>query len=276
MFEQLKAMTSKHLAQRHSKLTCLITFLWVSILSYPLSAEAHLRQPLGNQITHSSNLIAQKVPSNLDAPNTGRRRGGTSRDNGCPKEQTDLTALVPGDKSGNKSKLSSTVAEFPSFWVSLPRLPQNIDSGEFVLQDKEGEDIYRTNVELPQKSGVMGVNLPKESKYALKEGEKYQWYFKVFCGNADTSPEYFYVSAWVQRVAVTPALKQELEANKSQQYKVYAKNNIVYDAISNLAAFRAVSPNSTRLTEDWKQLLTSLGLQELVDEPIVKIANAKK
>lgn len=268
-------MISKHLTRRHTQLTCLISLLSLSLLSYSSPARAHLTQPLGNQISRTSNLIAQRVPRSIDAPTTGRRRGGTSRRIGCPSLSTPLTALVPSDETGNKSLQSSTIAEFPSFWVYLPTLPKEITTGEFVLQDKEGKDIYRTQVKLSQKAGVMGIELPNQPQYALKNGNQYRWYFSILCGNTDKKSGYIHVDAWIKRIAATPALLQELEANKSEQYKVYEKNDILHDAISNLAALRAASPNSSKLAQDWKQLLTSLKLEELAGVPVVKTARAK-
>lgn len=254
-------------------MTCLLPLLSLSFLSYLLPAEAHLRQPSSNHITRTSNLIAQRVPRIFDAPTTGRRRGGTSRRNDCPSLPTTLTALVPGDETGNKSFLSKTTAEFPSFWVYLPSLEKTeISTGEFVLQNKEGKDIYRTTVKLPQKAGVMGIPLPNQPQYSLKEGNEYRWYFSIFCRNTDKKSGYIHVDAVIKRVAAAPALLQQLEANKSEQYKVYEKNDILHDAVSNLATLRAASPNSSKLGEDWKQLLTSLNLQEFAGVPVVKTA----
>ncbi|MGD1913178.1 MAG: DUF928 domain-containing protein [Rivularia sp. (in: cyanobacteria)] len=273
--QEFKTMISKHLAQNYSKITCLFSLVSLSILSYSLPARAHLTQPLGDQITRTSNLIAQRVPRNLDAPTTGRRRGGTSRRNGCPSLSKPLTALVPAakfdEKTGKNIFSSSTISEFPSFWVYLPTLPKHITTGEFVLQNKEGKDIYRQNVKLLQKGGVMGIKLPNQPEYSLKNG-RYRWYFSIFCANADKSSGYIHVDAFINRVAPDSSLLQQLEANKSEQYKVYKKNDLSNDAISNLAALRAASPNSSKLREDWKQLLTSWDLKELAEAPVVKTA----
>ncbi|MEM9925350.1 MAG: DUF928 domain-containing protein [Cyanobacteria bacterium P01_D01_bin.50] len=274
-------MTSKHFAQKYSKFSCLLPLLSLSILSYSLPAEAHLRQPLKNQITRTSNLIAQQVPRNLDAPTTGRRRGGTSRRNDCPSLSTPLTALVPDakydEKIRKKSFLSSTVSEFPSFWVYLPSLENTqISTGEFVLQNKEGKDIYRTDVKLSRKEGFMDIKLPNQPKYSLKIDNEYRWYFSIFCSNKDKRSGYIHVDAFIKRVAPPANLLQELEANKSEQYKVYENNGISHDAVSNLAVLRAASPNSSKLQEHWKQLLTSWGLKELAEVPVVKTDNPTK
>jgi hypothetical protein len=253
-----------------NKLITLLYLLITIALGYSSQAQAIDFAP-----ESTSNLIAQKVPKKIGSPQTGRRRGGGSR-NDCPKLQIPVTALVPGDETGKKSILSSTVATFPSFWVFLPKLPQNINTGEFVLQDREGEDIYRGMVNLPQKSGITEIKLPSQPEYALEEGEKYQWYFKVFCGQPDKKPQYFHVNAWVKRIAATPALAKELQANQSQEYKIYAKNNILHDAVSDLATSRAASSNSSILIQDWKQLMTTLGLPEFGEISTFQTVEIKK
>lgn len=263
-------MKHNTLNPKQNKFITLFYLLIAIALSYSSPAQAIDFVP---KSTH--NLIAQKVPKEVGSPETGRRRGGGSR-NDCPKLEIPVTALVPGDETGKKSILSSTIATFPSFWVFLPKLPQNINTGEFVLQDKEGEDVYRGMVNLPQKSGITEIKLPPQPEYALKEGEKYQWYFRVFCGEPEKKPQYFHVNAWVQRIAATPAIVKELQANKSQEYKIYTKNNILHDALSNLATSRAASPNSSILIQDWKQLMKTLGLPEFSEISTFQTADIKK
>ncbi|MEM7553292.1 MAG: DUF928 domain-containing protein [Cyanobacteria bacterium P01_A01_bin.84] len=263
-------MKHNTLTPKPNKLITLFYLLTAIALGYSSPAQA-----VDLVSKSANNLIAQQVPKDLGSPETGRRRGGGSR-NDCPKLEIPVTALVPGDKTGKKSILSSTIATFPSFWVFLPNLPENINTGEFVLQDKEGEDIYRGMLKLPRKSGITEIKLPSQPKYALKEGEKYQWYFKVFCGEPDKKTQYFHVNAWVKRIAATPALVQQLKANKSQEYKVYAKNNILHDALSSLATSRAASPNSSILVQNWKQLMTTLGLPEFSEISTFQTADVKK
>lgn len=73
-------MTRQHSIQIYSKLACLMSLLSVTILSYPLQAQAHLTETLANKTTPSSKIsMSDQVPKDLGSPETGRRRGGTSR-----------------------------------------------------------------------------------------------------------------------------------------------------------------------------------------------------
>jgi hypothetical protein len=212
---------------------------------------------------------------------TGRRRGGTSRD-GCPALNTHITALVPGKetlneaqgeaspKTSSKSFLAKTVAEYPSFWVYLPDLPANLRTGEFVFQDWEGNDVYRTSLTLPGKSGIIGISIPSSSEYSLKTDQKYHWYFKVYCDGSQKKSEYFYVDGWVQRVALTPDLENKLKTAKSREYVVYADNSIWYDALTNLADLRRTDSQNAMLKDDWAGLLKAVSLQDLAQASIIQ------
>lgn len=263
------------------KIACVIPLVLVSLTSFPPPVRAQLAESVSNPLDSAHIHFAQlpKLPDN-GAP-TGRRRGGTSRD-GCPTLNTPITALVPGEetsgssqagtdpKSISKSFLASTVAEHPTFWFYVPNLPAHARSGEFVLQNEAGDDVYRTPLVLPQKPGVISISLPQNPQYSLKTDNKYHWYFKVYCGNPQETPEYFFVDGEVQRVALTRVLESQLNTAKSGKYRVYAANNIWYDALTNLADLLSTDSQNPMLAEDWADLLKSVGLQDLAQAPIVQ------
>ena len=216
--------------------------------------------------------LAQKVPKNIGAP-TGRRKGGATRDpDQCSNLKKPITALVPGAKSAGKEKsfFALTVSQYPSIWLFIPQLGDRMKFGEFVLQDNDGNDVLRERMTLPRQAGVISISLPQNPQYALKENHKYQWYFQVYCGDPQIQRGYVYVDAWLQRVAPTPNLQQQLKTAKESKYAVYSQNNLWYDAITNLAKLRDRNPSSKQLAQDWANLLKSVDLEELVDMPIIK------
>ncbi|MBW4593429.1 MAG: DUF928 domain-containing protein [Brasilonema angustatum HA4187-MV1] len=261
-------MSKNKLLQRHYQLACSILLLSLGLVNYPPKVQANPEQSFQNKITHTPNLFAQKFPDNGEPK--GRRRGGTSRRDGCPSLKTPVTAIVPGEEKNNKSFLGATLAEYPTFWVYLPELPTNLRSGEFVLQDDQGHDIYRTSLTLPAKAGTVGITLPSNSQYALKQNSKYHWFFRVYCGNPQNKPEYFFVDAWLKRVALTPQLQQQLKTAKSQEYKIYTANNLWYDAITNLAELRRTGSDTDTLAKDWTSLFKAVDLEELAGAPILQ------
>ncbi|MRV87444.1 DUF928 domain-containing protein, partial [Staphylococcus aureus] len=98
----------------------------------------------------------------------------------------------------------------------------------------------------------------------------YQWYFKVYCGNPENTSDYYYVKAWVQRVALTPSLESQLKAAKPKEYTAYAVNQIWQDALTNLADMRRTNSGSSVLAQDWNDLLKAVGLEEFATAPIVQ------
>ncbi|MGH7998651.1 MAG: DUF928 domain-containing protein [Brasilonema sp.] len=251
------------------KLAGVIPVIVLCLASYSPQVHAQVAQSVKNRIANTQNRLEKLNFPRTGAP-TGRRQGGARR-NGCPDVKQPITALVPGEGTVNESIsfLTFTVSEYPTFWVYLPYLPTNPRSGEFVFQDERGKNIYKTSLMLPEKSGVIGISLPQTSQYALKQDNKYQWYFKVYCGNPQNTSDYYYVKAWVQRVALTPNLESQLKAAKPGEYTAYAANQIWQDALTNLADMRRTNSSSSVLARDWNDLLKAVGLEEFATAPIV-------
>lgn len=239
-------------------------------LTNPLQVHA---QSFTNVYIKQNKPPDQQFPDDGDP--TGRRRGGASRRGDCPNLKTPLTALVPGEETNKKSFLATTISEYPSFWVYIPQLASDIRSGEFVLQDREGNDIWRTPITLPGKPGAISVKLPQNPKYALKPNLTYHWFFNIYCNPTQNNSVYF-VDAWVRRVTITSQLQQQLNNAKSQKYKVYIANNIWYDAITNLGELRRKNSGVGVFVEDWTKLLKSVNLSELAPAPIVQIYTPNK
>ncbi|NJM71039.1 MAG: DUF928 domain-containing protein [Scytonema sp. RU_4_4] len=244
-----------------------VILLWLA--SYSPQVHAQVAQPVKNKNANTQNRLEKLNFPRSGAP-VGRRQGGARR-NGCPDLKQPVTALVPGERTVNESIsfLALTVSEYPTFWVYLPDLPTNLRSGEFIFQDERGKNIYKTPLKLPDRSGIIGISLPQNPQYALKQDNKYQWYFKVYCGNSQNTSDYYYVKAWVQRVTLTPNLESQLKAAKPGEYRAYAANQIWQDALTNLADMRRTNSGSSTLAQDWNDLLKAVGLEEFAAAPVV-------
>ncbi|MCC5643930.1 DUF928 domain-containing protein [Nostoc sp. CHAB 5824] len=82
------------------------------------------------------------------------------------------------------------------------------------------------------------MGLPPSPQYALKTNNKYQWYFKVYCGDRQNTFGYFYLRSWLQRMPLTRDLKSNLKTAKSREYLAYAVNYIWQDVVTSLANMR--------------------------------------
>ena len=268
-------MSKNHLLDNQIKLACVVALILLSVVIDSLQVQAQVAQPTKNPPASTQNRLEKLNFPRNGAP-TGRRQGGARR-NGCPDLKQPVTALVPGEETvnGSISFTALTVSEYPTFWVYVPDLPVNTRSGEFVFQDQRGKNIYRTSLMLPEKSGVIGINLPQSPQYALKQDNKYQWYFKVYCGDPQNIPDYYYVKAWVQRVAIAPNLASQLKA-AVPEYTAYTAHQIWQDALTNLAQLRHTNSDSSVLLQDWNQLLKSIGLEQLAAAPIMPSYRSEK
>ncbi len=271
-------MTRKKLFCQQIQPACVIPLLFIGITTYSQTVQAELSNPIQNTVKNSPEQAFQqpKLPRN-GAP-TGRRRAGAGRNPECPVSLTRLAALVPGVEG--ESVLASTVAENPTFWFYVPELPETARSAEFVLHvsdnGRDVQNVYRIPLTLSGKPGVISITPPPQPQYSLKTGNKYHWYFHIYCGDPQQTSDNFYVDGYVQRQALTEALNSQLKAAKPREYIAYSANNIWYDALTNLGQLRRANPRNAIINKDWVDLLNAVGLQDLAKEPIVQHYNLEK
>ncbi|MBV9388920.1 MAG: DUF928 domain-containing protein [Chroococcidiopsidaceae cyanobacterium CP_BM_ER_R8_30] len=206
---------------------------------------------------------------------TGRSRGAAGRGNKCVVEPP-LTALVPASEQSlgkEQQKVTyvwgETVAEHPTFWFYVPYSRATLHSIEFVLQDAEDNDVYRTSVNMADIPSVVGVRLPSTTA-PLKIGKLYHWFFKTKAScNEQSSDIEDYVEGWVQRVQLSSVLAKQLEAaTPTQQINIYTANGIWYEALTTVAKLRLAAPKDANLNASWAKLLQSAGLGDIASKPI--------
>lgn len=256
----------------------LLLFIFLELLtcnyfSLTPAQKPHQSNKTETQSRQNSSLSSLKLPSR-GAP-LGRRRGGTSR-NGCPAIDVPLTALVPGKEtatelSPSSSFLASTVSEHPTFWLYIPQLPDKLRTGEFILQTETGEDLERAQIKLPSTAGAIAIALSSNAQYSLATGQKYHWYFKIYCGEPTPDSDYIFVDAWIEKVALSPELEIQLQIPQKPDYLVYSDQHIWYDALTSLGKQIQTNPNNNELKTDWHNLLRMVELCHLGNYPIVKI-----
>ena len=195
-------------------------------------------------------------PDELDFSGTGRpkkRTAGGTKNPDCPKVEQPLTALVP-------KEMGLTVSNSPTFWFYIPYQFQEVQTGEFVLQDQRGErDIYRTTFNFSATPGIVSIRLPDNLPENLAIERPYLWSLTVFCNPEDTDANTF-VRGYVQKIKENPSL---------QNYTDYANNSIWHDALTDLAQRRRSEPQEPILQKDWESLLRAVGLEDLAQEPLV-------
>jgi len=179
---------------------------------------------------------------------------------------TPFTPLLPVDKSGFSGY---TLTEHPTFWFYIPYKTSSVSSGNFSIEDQQGNTLYRTSVRLPTTPGFVSVSIPTTEK-PLEQNKQYRWTFTLSCASQETSeppnqetPESPIVlhTGSVQRVDM-PALESQLKtATLEERINLYVEKSIWYDAPTDLA-------KSNERSQAWRNLLKSLGLEQLANEAI--------
>ncbi|MCS6959837.1 MAG: DUF928 domain-containing protein [Pseudanabaenaceae cyanobacterium SKYGB_i_bin29] len=168
----------------------------------------------------------------------GRRKGAASR--GCSPQVTPI-ALVPDPAKAWALTSSPT----PRFWFYLPQLPPQIRSAEFVLQDTQDNDIYRTTISLTGKAGLVRVAVPNVQGKTLDTGRTYRWTFQVPCEQ----------NSWVV-----------LESHTGRDTE--GKTTPWLDKVDTVASQVVANPQNVEARKAWLKLLQELELPELAKAPL--------
>jgi len=212
----------------------------------------------------------QKVPTlisqNFNPPDKGApgsTAGGATRGN-CTQKENRLISLIP------KKQVGLTFNERPTFYWHIS--DSDVRKGAFMLIDDKEDVVYETDVTLPQKPGIFALTLPPEVS-GLKVNKQYNWFLEVNC-NSQTD-EMVTVEGWVERIK--PSLAVRMKLNKLEpkhRSKVYADAGIWHEAINNVAQQRCKAPDDSTTMLYWSQLLTSVGLNEVVSKSLNNVCTA--
>ncbi|MBG0746103.1 DUF928 domain-containing protein [Planktothrix agardhii 1029] len=180
----------------------------------------------------------------------GTRGGETLSVSECGLGNTKMTALVPSQKT-------LTVSARPTFFVYVPE--SKVKTGEFVLINKEGKDVYKTVVQLPLKPSILQIQLPEN--VTLETGSQYKWSFSITCEN-DGQEFVDTLEVSIQRNELNPIFKNEIEKAQSplKKAELYARENLWQDTLMIMAQMRNTEP------ELWKELLTSIKINQQIAE----------
>lgn len=217
-----------------------------------LAIASFTSNPVPGWTQPNSQVIADLPPAPAPGTPDGQRTPGGTRGETCKQtdKQTDkpFTALVPENGKG------LTTAEHPIFWFYIPDAPDDIHSIEFSVHDQdEKTTLYRTSLQLTKTPGVIGISLPPSPQYSLKLNEIYHWRFTVTCVGKETSgdPIILELDGWVTRVQQSP-------------------NQVIwYDELTNRAKRYLLEPQNPEVKKAWAELLRSVGLEGLAQEPLV-------
>ena len=221
----------------------------------------------------SYSVVAQEIADLPPAPSTGTPEGTSSA--GGTRGEPKINRVCNFTNQSLVYLLDSGIRDFtivahPIFWFYSSHTAGQIDYLEFTLAEVETtKTIYRTKVNLQERSGIMGIALPPEKQYALETNKDYSWNLQVHCSRQDSKPDLVF-QGWLRRLPITSKLQKDLATFPARHYSVYLENNILYDALTNLVQLRQQKPNDPQIRKAWNHLLKDLGKEELIPQPILE------
>lgn len=254
-----------NIPQSSCKLAFTLVLTLASLLTSFKSVAVELTQQKSFELPEL--LALPEVPPN-GTPEGDSSPGGSRNpdlDKACRKSNKPLISLLAANNGRD-----FTSSPYPSFWFNIPYSSQEMRYIEFALKDMQANKmIYRTAVKLTEEPGIIKITLPQQEQYSLEIEKDYQWDFKVYCASNQTEQPDEFLQGWIRRLAVNAPLKNQLESVKPREYIAYIDNDLLYDAVTNLAALRLANPENPQLRNAWTNLLDSLGWKELASEPLV-------
>lgn len=237
----------------------------------PTQARAESEQAIGTQNPFTNKNVRVK----FDPPGPGKPKetaGGASRGNSCAQEHVGtvrelsalggcVTPLMPVNQEG------LTVTERPTFLVYVPET--SAKQVFFRLVDESKTYQYQKKIALPGKGGIVSFKLPEDAP-ALEVGKNYQWTF-ILIGEQGLRPDSPGVQGEIRRVELNPTLNSQLQqVSPIERAALYGKEGIWYETVGTLAELRRSQPLDAALADNWKQLLSSVGLEAIAAQPIVQ------
>lgn len=230
--------------------------LWTFAFTFvEITSCLHLAQA---QLNSNLQIIAdQQKPPVTDRPPRSERKPAASRGS-CEETDAPFTPVLPvtdGRFTG------FTLKEHPAFWFYVPYQMDNVNSGEFTLEDQQGNVVSSIRFRLPETPGFVSVSLPV-TKAPLEMDMPYRWAIRLDCAEGDSyGANYAFAEGWVQRVNLAD-LEAQLEAvSLEERLDFYLNNRIWYDALTDLAEIR-------NRPQVWQRFLTEMELEQLEREAI--------
>lgn len=207
----------------------------------------------------------------FNSTGTPRRRspGGVRGGGNCGTGRGgELTALVP-DKGPQV-----TTAEHPTLFFYVPE--NDAEALELIVKDENNNE-YTKTFKVTGEPGIISVSLASDSTVPpLEIGKTYQWSFSVICDSNDRSGNMIEEGS-IQRLELDPNLSVELEAAEPhERAALYATAGLWQDTLVTMAQLRRDRPRDLAIKSDWEELLKSVGLEKIAQEPLIQCCQVEQ
>lgn len=196
----------------------------------------------------------------------GNRISGGTR-SGCTAGEKALTAIIP------ENNVWVTTAAYPQFYFYLPKAA-DAQEVEFVLRNEEDQQVYEKTFTMSGDAGIVSLSLLESDPLpALEKDKHYRWYLSVICNTQNRSQD-LVVEGWIQRVDMNQNVTSRLDqTDPKTKANLYLEAGIWHEALNTLAQLRREQPQDNLVSNQWKQLLQSIGLEAMAQEPFLDLPN---
>ncbi|MEI6443762.1 MAG: DUF928 domain-containing protein [Nostocales cyanobacterium ELA583] len=214
-------------------------------------------------IRNVSNYIARRSSGIIFASGNPRRTSSAA------SRGSSLVALTPSDKD-----VQFTTAEHPTFFFSIPESgKETIREFKFILQQADAQTtkpIYETTFTPTPvgKKGILSISIPRD-KAPLKTGKEYTWTFSM---SYPLEPDVFpkSINGKIERVQDEFIADQIQQTTKPlDQVRLYTISGFWENSLSILANLRRQNPNDPDVQQSWTELLKSVNLEAIANEPLL-------
>jgi len=198
----------------------------------------------------------------------GRTQGAASRGGCFLHTDSAPDSVVPLIPTSDEKEAQLTTAEHPTFFFYIPQTAQQIKKLQFVLQDDEtNQPLYEQSFKPVGQAGIVSVTIPAD-QLSLKTSKKYTWNFSIICNS--------YGDKDVDLQGKIELLQDENLADQIQQTTqpldqavIYATAGFWENSLSIIANLRRQRPNDPQVQKYWADLLKSVELEEVVNQPLL-------
>ena len=231
-----------------------LLFIFISLVILNISSSVSAKKATNN---NRKPITKPPAPPPSIPPNKVKPGGGLELfQQSCSSNDRAFTALVPIENP------VLTTDTHPTLLFYIPDAADEIHHGEFTLVTAdEKSTIYSDRLTLPNTPGIVTIQLPQTTEYALQSG-LYHWYFKLYCQTDASLQTYVDVHGWVKKVSSTPEKQRQI---------INAEPQIWYDSLANVANNLAATPNNPTLQQQWLDLLKAIDLEDLAKTPIYEL-----
>jgi Domain of Unknown Function (DUF928) len=198
-------------------------------------------------------------PADNSAPR--RAAGGASRGNA----EASTLALMAIVGLTPQSFYGTTVSEQPTILVYLP----DSTAQEVIFSLKDEANRLHYSITAPVSgAGVYAFQIPANA-VTLELGKNYHW-LAALEFNHELTPGSPYVDGWIKRIEASSQLSGTLaQGDLLKDAAALGAAGVWYDSVAKLASLRNAQPQSEAIAHHWRELLSSVGLQDLSTAPLV-------